>query len=282
MTNPLLRRSLAWPAQAAEPDVDEHVRESGTRLVSSPRLQAAGATDIGRQRETNEDALTVRPDLGLLVVCDGIGGAAAGDVASKTAVDAVRACIETPNGRWPVGMQSPQWGGAALLAAAVQRANHHVFVTAQEDRALHGMGTTIVAALVMDNRCAVAWVGDSRAYLLRDGHFAQLTEDHSVIAEGARAGLWSVDSPEALVYANQIARWLGSAMVQVEQRVIEVHAGDVLLLCSDGLTNELDDDVLAGVLADVADPAEAVQSLIQRANDNGGSDNITAIVARWT
>jgi serine/threonine protein phosphatase PrpC len=280
MTNPTLRRNLAGSEQVAEHD--DHVRESATRLATRPRFEAAGATDIGRQRETNEDALAVRPDLGLLVVCDGMGGHSAGDVASRMAVDVVRACIEAPEGRWPAGVQSPRWGGVALLAAAIERANHHIFVAAQEDRALHGMGTTLVGALATGSRCALAWVGDSRAYLLRDGHFAQLTEDHSVIAEGARAGLWTVDSPEAHVYANQLARWLGRAIVQVDQRVIEVHAGDVVLLCSDGLTNEVDDDVIAGVLADVGDPAEAVQGLIQRANDSGGRDNITAIVARWT
>ncbi len=246
-------------------------------------------------------------DLGLFVVADGMGGHAAGEVASQTAVDAVAAHvqavgfdggIETPpppridgGDAPPSSLQSPQsvpgavLGSASrvgvLLAAAVQHENEAVREAAV--RTGEGdMGTTVAAVLVRGDRAAVAHVGDSRVYRYRDGRLEALTDDHSLLAECLRSGTLTPDLAGAFPYKHLVTRSLGAGdSVDVDTRLLEPVAGDVLLLCSDGLSGVLGDDEIAGALGGKPDLDATARLLVDRANERGGPDNVTVVLVRW-
>jgi protein phosphatase len=231
-------------------------------------LRAGSMTDVGRIRTNNEDELLVAEPL--FAVADGMGGHAAGEVASQVAIEALRAAWQRDH-------------SADGLAEAVRTANRAVWDRAQEKAEYRGMGTTMTAVALVgegdDETMAVVNVGDSRTYLLRDGELDQLTDDHGLVAELVRSGQLSAEEAEVHPQKNVLTRVLGlDPDVEVDCFQVVPFRGDRLLLASDGLTNEVTDAQMASVLRRLADPQEAAAELVRMAKDNGGSDNITVVV----
>jgi protein phosphatase len=226
------------------------------------------ATDVGRVREGNEDAYLLDDAMGLMAVADGMGGHRAGEVASVTALEALRAAITS--GR--------------PLRESIEDANQAVFAKAQTDTNLRGMGTTLTAGtLVAGGTVLVGHVGDSRAYLLHDGELRQVTEDHSLVEELVREGRLTADEAAVHPQRSIITRALGvDASVEVDVYPVELAPGDRLLLCSDGLTGMVQPDIIAATLRREDDPARAAAQLIDAANQAGGEDNITVVVVAVT
>ncbi|UCF68689.1 MAG: Stp1/IreP family PP2C-type Ser/Thr phosphatase [Acidobacteriota bacterium] len=237
------------------------------------RLSAAGKTDRGRVRPHNEDALLVDCRRGLLAVADGMGGHAAGEVASKLAVDALSEVVaESPSEPTHV----PE-----LLRGTVELANRKIAEKIQAHPEYHGMGTTLVVGLTLGDRIWIAHVGDSRAYLIRDESIEQLTSDHSFVNELVRLGMLSKEEAARDPRRNVVTRALGSGAVVIPD-VVEhaVEAGDIVLLCSDGLSSMLDDkSILSTVRGSAEDLEQCCRRLIEAANDAGGEDNVTVVVA---
>ena len=233
-------------------------------------LRAGGATDTGLVRSNNQDQLLVADSL--FAVADGMGGHAAGEVASETAVKALDAAWNAHPTKDP-----------DALAAAAKEANLKVWETAQADPDLRGMGTTLVAVALVGHgekeELAVVNVGDSRVYLLRDGELAQLTVDHSLVAELVAEGQLAAEEAEFHPQRHVLTRALGvDSDVPVDLMTVTPFAGDRVLLCSDGLIREVSDTQVASVLRRLADPNEAAKELVAEAKLRGGNDNITVVV----
>ena len=228
------------------------------------KLLTTALTDVGRVRAVNEDSFVVDDDSGLFAVADGMGGHQAGEVASATAIDALRGGLQ--DGR--------------LIDEAIVDANTAVVERASGDPALRGMGTTLTAAVLGDDQVLViGHVGDSRAYLLRDGELGQLTVDHSVVAELIAAGQLTEAEAEIDPRRAMVTRALGIDVdVEVDVITVDLALGDRLLFCSDGLTTMLRDDAIADVLRSEADRSRAAQELVEAANEAGGTDNITVLL----
>lgn len=226
----------------------------------------AELSDRGRHRELNEDAYVVNPPY--FAVADGMGGAQAGEVASQLAADAVRE-------------HRPNLPPEERLAAIAREANRRIYSLAARDERRRGMGTTLTAALVNGDEVAIGHVGDSRAYRWRDGRLEQLTRDHSLVAELQRSGQLTPEAAEQHPQRSVITRALGpEADVEVDTYTVPARAGDVFLLCSDGLTTMLSDDEIAAILERARDLEDAAQTLVRAANQSGGRDNITVILFR--
>jgi protein phosphatase len=242
-------------------------------------------TDTGRVRETNEDSLRYAPETNLFILSDGMGGQASGEVASRLATDTILAhCFEAEaNPALPLVGERLEGvsDGANRLASAIRLANRVVHMASEQNLAQQGMGATVVAVWFKNDRMSLAHVGDSRAYRLRGGAIEQLTRDHSFVAEQVRRGLMTEQEAAQSQLQNVLMRALGIDP-EVEPDVSEelVMEGDTVLLCSDGLTRELSDQHIAGVLSAIDDPEEAADRLIDLANQAGGGDNISAIVVR--
>ncbi len=226
----------------------------------------AGSTDVGRQRHTNEDALLVSPPF--FAVADGMGGARAGEVASQLAMEAFgadRATDLSPEDR---------------LAAIARDANRRIYDLASQDETRRGMGTTLTAAIVSDDEVSIGHVGDSRAYRLREGELEQLTRDHSLVAELERTGQISPEAAEHHPQRSIITRALGpEPEVRVDTMTVPAKAGDVFLLCSDGLHGYVDEKEIARLLAR-GSPERASAELVELTLQNGAPDNVT-VVAVW-
>ncbi len=236
------------------------------------RLVATGRSDVGQVREGNEDALLVRDSV--YAVADGMGGHLAGEVASATALEPV----EQLDGR----IFPDHAAAVTALRDAVVAANERVSQLAAANPDYRGMGTTLTAALVEGRRLHVAHVGDSRAYLLRDGHFSQLTDDHTLVQHLVDEGQITREEAARHPQRSVITRAIGVSWdVDVDSMSLELQAGDQLLLCSDGLTGVVEDQVIADTLLETGDPDEAVTALIDRANEAGGPDNITVLLLRY-
>ena len=223
-----------------------------------------GLSDPGRRRRRNEDAYVVSPPL--FAVADGMGGAQAGELASRIAVEAMGEETATP--------------GEERVLTLIREANRRVFDRSSQDASASGMGTTMTAALVGDDgQVTIGHVGDSRAYLLREGRLEQLTEDHSLVAELVRTGKLSAEEAEHHPQRSVITRALGTdPEVDVDTFTVEARAGDLFLLCSDGLTSMLDDEEILRTVEDAeGDIESAAQGLIGKANRGGGEDNITVV-----
>ncbi|HEX9693974.1 MAG TPA: Stp1/IreP family PP2C-type Ser/Thr phosphatase, partial [Actinomycetota bacterium] len=226
------------------------------------RVTAAAATDIGLVREGNEDSyLTEEP---LFAVADGMGGHRGGEVASQLAVETLEKLFKQ---------------GAGDLPDQVQEANRVVFERSVVDEKVAGMGTTLTAALVEGDRVRVAHVGDSRAYLLRDGNLRLLTEDHTLVHRMVTEGEISQEEAETHPQRSVLTRALGvETVVDVDDDTVQVRPGDRLLLCTDGLTSMVSEQAIEEVLRAVPDPQEAAQRLVRIANEGGGADNTTVVV----
>jgi PPM family protein phosphatase len=227
--------------------------------------QTAHATDTGKKRRRNEDEYVVAPPL--FAVADGMGGAQAGELASSLAAGALR------EGEGDAG------SGERRVAGLIQEANRRVYQRSSEDAAVSGMGTTMTVALVEDGVVAFGHVGDSRAYLIRDGRLEQLTEDHSLVAELVRSGRLSPEEAETHPQRSVITRVLGTdPEVDVDTFSVEAQPGDLFMICSDGLTSMVEDEViLRTVEKHRNDLRTAAKALIRAANKGGGEDNITVI-----
>jgi PPM family protein phosphatase len=227
------------------------------------RFKFGDRTDVGRGRPENEDSLLVDPDDGLYAVADGMGGHRAGEVASATAIDALKSA----------------YLGGQRLDQAVGAANAAVFAKAAEDASLRGMGTTLTAIAVHDSTAELGHVGDSRAYLMRGGTVTQVTEDHSLVEQLVREGRLTPEEAQNHPQRAIITRALGiDSDVAVDTYRIDLEPGDRLMICSDGLTNMLSDDTIAQTLRRHADPQQAADTLVDMANQAGGDDNITVIL----
>jgi protein phosphatase len=234
-----------------------------------PRIEAFGISHPGMERPTNEDAYLVAPDLGLFVVADGMGGAAAGDVASRMAVDTVRAVFEDADLTWPRGLpHRPSDVGLPLLRASVEHANARVHDAAVADATKQGMGTTLTALLALGDRVALAHVGDTRVYGLRGRRLQQLTNDHTLVNEYVNAGIMTRDAAAMSQIRHVLSRALGTAeTVEVDSRLWAMEPGDTFLMASDGLHGVVDDATIAAILLRDADLTLAATRLVDRANE---------------
>jgi protein phosphatase len=229
--------------------------------------EAAQLTDTGRQREANEDSYFSRSPL--FAVADGMGGAQAGEVASRMAVEAFERVDESE--------ATPE----DLLRRTAQDANREIFELAQGDSSRSGMGTTLTAALLHGDEISFGHVGDSRAYVFRDGRLRQITNDHSLVEELRRQGKLTRDQAAEHPQRSVITRALGpEPTVDVDTVTFSARPGDVFLLCSDGLTTMLDDEDVAAVLDRGEDLERTAQRLVRAANERGGRDNITVVLFR--
>jgi protein phosphatase len=238
-------------------------------------------TDLGRKRASNEDAFFIDDALGLYVVADGMGGHAAGEIASREAVDTVYGMVKTGLGQLrvlvdPLGDQDSQ-AACRLMESAVQAATYFVYSIAEIDRDKSGMGTTISALLVLGGYAVTAQVGDSRIYRVEGAAVEQLTEDHTLIAWQLKQGLITPQEAARSPHKNVITRAVGNReYVQVDTRCIRLASGVRFLLCSDGLHGYLRDEDIPKIVPMGGDAA--VQRFIDIANERGGKDNITAVL----
>jgi serine/threonine protein phosphatase PrpC len=243
--------------------------------------RSVALTDVGMKREHNEDSFLVNEDLGLYVVCDGMGGHAGGETASRLAVQTVErellsARLRTDN-PFASAADLADTPLAGALREAVEGSCAAVFRTSKLNPELHGMGTTCICLLIHETKALVGHVGDSRAYLVREGEVVQLSEDHSLVNEQVRAGLLTPDEARVSRLKNIITRSVGfEEDVLVDVMGVETKPGDRFLLCSDGLSNLIANEEICEMLA--SKPfAEIPKALIDLANDRGGDDNITAV-----
>jgi len=247
-------------------------------------IDSAGATHAGRVRTKNEDTYRVAGDIGLAMIADGMGGHAAGDVAAHMALEEVERCMRDENAQWIRKATEDRPGPlvtVGLLAHAVQQANKAICFTSRHVASCSGMGTTFAAVLVAHGYALLAHVGDSRIYRLRQGDLTQLAEDHSLAAEYLRIRGIRADPRIAKQQAHILTRCLGTRPeVRVATNVERLTRGDVYLLCTDGLWGVLDNHIMARIIDRASDPQQAVDQLIEAANENGAPDNITAVLVR--
>jgi PPM family protein phosphatase len=241
--------------------------------MAQTNLMVGSATDVGQRRDHNEDAfVTFEAEDGavVLVVADGMGGHLAGEVASAMAIEVVQRELNQPAGD-PSGS----------LQATIEHANEEIWTEAERDPEKTGMGSTIVAAIVVGNQAYLANAGDSPAYLVRDGQAEQITHDHGLVAEQVAAGLIREEDADQHPFRHILTRCLGAeSKVEVElYPPREIQDGDVLVLCSDGLTEHVSKRELAALVKSES-PEEIAQGLVDVANQRGGHDNITVVVAR--
>lgn len=235
---------------------------------------AAAASDRGRKRPTNEDAFGFSIEDGVFVVCDGMGGAAGGEIASSLAVDQF---LHLLAGRGANG-QMPMPGAAE---EAIRVANDAIFSQAQQDQRLNGMGTTLVALAVQESHVWVLNIGDSRCYRMRNGSLELLTMDHSLVEEQVRLGRMTRAEASRSPYKNVITRALGTqARVTPDVFGHEAEPRDMFLLCSDGLTRELSDDMIASIISSDLSLEELCARFVDAAKKAGGHDNITCLLVR--
>jgi PPM family protein phosphatase len=245
-------------------------------------VRAFGTTDVGRVRAANEDSFLIDPEHNLFIVADGMGGHQGGGFASSNAVRSIReevVRLETAQeSTQPLADQGGRSSAQVRLYHALQRTNERLYKKAQEDSALRGMGTTVTAIQLDASSANIAHVGDSRLYLMRDSKLRQVSRDHSWVQEQVDAGVISEDEARVHPLKNIITRSLGhDRELMVDLLREDFHPGDRFLLCSDGLTNMVPDQIIGDVLRRL--PAEpAIKELVRLALEAGGQDNITAVV----
>ncbi len=243
--------------------------------------EVVARTDIGRIRAHNEDSHLLMEDLGLLAVADGMGGLEQGDLASATAIATLQEAREPLQKLLTTAQQGPGALGRVQVAQALDMLPHVVNDRIQHVTGGHQSGTTLVAGLISDGHFLISHVGDSRAYLYRDGALRRLTDDQTVAAAQLKSGLISQEEHDRSPYQHMLYQALGTAG-QVDPDILcePLAGGDLLLLCSDGLTGPLSDTDIEDLLAETKDLTEAADALIEQANHAGGPDNITIVLAR--
>jgi PPM family protein phosphatase len=250
---------------------------------SDVRITSCGITDVGMKRQRNEDNYLINDGIGLFVVADGMGGHAGGEYASQIAVTTVEEVMtnirdernEIDNGRATRDMLLQE-----KLKYAIRLAGKRIYQRAQDESEYRGMGTTALVLLMVDDLGYVAHVGDSRCYRVRSDTIAQVTEDHSLVNEQIKAGLINRDAAKSHKLRNIITRSLGyQEEVEIDTQVLPIEIGDYYLLCSDGLSNLVEDHEMADMLREYTFQ-EATRKLVDLANKRGGDDNITAVITR--
>ncbi len=242
------------------------------------KVSAFGLTDVGRRRESNEDDFLIEPGRGVYAVADGMGGHAAGEIASRLAIETLQEVLQSNDtSAEPLGIEDV----AEWLRGAVVEANRRICdsILLHEER--RGMGTTVVALVHSGDDAVVGHVGDSRMYLLRRGELVRMTSDHSWVNEQVKLGLMNDDTAQRHPMRNIVTRALGSRTdVLVDLTSLQIQPGDVFLLCSDGLNTMLaDEQIHALMLAHRSDPEAACRALVEETNRHGGDDNVTVVVA---
>ena len=248
------------------------------------RLSWAAASDKGRRRSTNEDSHCARPDLGLFLVADGMGGHVAGEVASRLAVDTIEGFIQqtkaaNPDDTWPFPFDTNISVEANRLMAAFRLANRAIASKMSAAQGLRGMATTASAVLIDGNLAWVGHVGDSRVYLFRGGQLERMTTDHSWVEEQVQAGALTPTAARQHPWRNVVTRALsGGEDPDIDVKEYSLEVGDRVLICSDGLSTVTSDERIGELLGQPVPLAEVCQSLVDAANEGGGPDNITTLV----
>ncbi len=253
------------------------------------RVRTAARTDVGRRRTNNEDTHYADEGLGLFLVADGLGGHASGEVASRLAVETIRDQLTTwaKGGAAPPALGPPISGApeaATHLANSIRFANRVIHGAATTRPEYRGMATTVVAALVADGRVILAHVGDSRIYRVRDRKLDQVSRDHSLVREQVALGIISEDEAVVSPQRNVVTRAVGmEPTVAVDVQDEAVREGDTLLLCSDGLSDMVDEPIILEAVIQAGDDLDAAcEALVELANAQGGKDNITAVLVRFS
>lgn len=250
-------------------------------------IVSGGVSDVGRARTNNEDSYQILDSLHLFILSDGMGGEAHGEVASALAVETIVKYCTAPKEDSAATLidtaETLHWTeNTKRLQNAVREANLKIYESARKNAEQRGMGATVTAAWAKEGNLSVAHVGDSRAYLLRAGNLQQLTNDHSLVAEQVRRGIITPQQAEESDMQSVLLRALGAhEEVEVDVDEVAIFSGDVLLLCSDGLTRMVTEPEIAGSLQAETVPAKAAQKLVDLANERGGLDNVTVIVIRF-
>ena len=234
----------------------------------------AGLSNVGRVRTSNEDCMGLFPDLNLFVVADGMGGHAAGEVASSMAVETVRESISKNEGTGNSSL------AAHCLERAIKASNQKIYEAGKQSPALSGMGTTIVSVLLDQDTAYIGYVGDSRVYLSRQDEITQITTDHSLVNEYLKKGMMTPEEAEHHPLKHVLSRALGTALdVEADILSIPLKSEDILLLCSDGLSNTVNRQMMLQILKrSKGNIQEACHQLIEQANSRGGVDNITVVI----
>ncbi|MBW2453146.1 MAG: serine/threonine-protein phosphatase [Deltaproteobacteria bacterium] len=257
-------------------------------MADEVRIEVAGETNVGRKRNHNEDNFALMPEFGLYMVADGMGGHASGEVASKLSIDALHDFLtetsDDPERTWPYKMDRTKGYEENRLITGVKLSNLRIYESAQRDGKKRGMGTTFVGLFAAEDGVFIAHVGDSRCYRFRAGKLEPLTEDHSLLNDYIKMKRLTAEEIENFPHKNVIVRALGMKdTVKVDTRYEVPEVGDTFLLCSDGLAGPASDDEIELVMQQAADGdiKEMTSALIAKANENGGPDNITAVLVRW-
>lgn len=250
------------------------------------RVEVAGDTNVGRKRTHNEDSFSILGEYGLYIVADGMGGHASGEIASKMAVDTLKeffgATADDPERTWPYKMDRDKGYEENRLITGIKLANLRIHETAQRNVRQRGMGTTIVAMFAVEDGLYTAHVGDSRMYRIRDSRMEQLTEDHSLLNDYIKMKRLTPEEIANFPHKNVIVRALGmKETVKVDTSFCTPQANDIVLLCTDGLSGPVSDDEILAIVTGSPDLQTATRRLIDRANENGGPDNITCVLTRW-
>jgi serine/threonine protein phosphatase PrpC len=254
-------------------------------VLHKGKFRCVGMSDTGRIREHNEDTIGTDADIGLVVLADGMGGYKAGEVASGIAVRTVMSLVKDAVEREDLSIRDPGSGlsrPGILLRDAIHRANKIIYQTARTQTNCDGMGTTVVAGLFFDDRLTIAHVGDSRLYRLRGGEFSQVTQDHSLLQELVARGFYSPEEAQRAAAKNYVTRALGvEPHVEVDVTEVPVLKDDLYLLCSDGLSDMVEDEDIHLTISTFGGNLETLaKQLVLLSNDNGGRDNVSIVVVR--
>jgi serine/threonine protein phosphatase PrpC len=272
-----------WQKERSNPINDKrHNHASQTLMTPHAQLEFAAKTDTGLVRSHNEDSIAISTDCGLAIIADGMGGYNAGEVASGIATSILKEEIEQRLANTQLMAADDGRHIQHLVVESVNYANASIIAAARAEPQYSGMGTTLVAALFHDDKVTVSHIGDSRAYRLRQGAIEQITRDHSLVQEQIDAGLVSVEDARFAQNRNLITRAMGVDQdVDVEVHQHETEPGDIYLLCSDGLSDMLStQDILDAMISSGGDLPVACDMLIQKANEQGGRDNISVVLIR--
>lgn len=245
-------------------------------------IEIVGLTDVGKVRQKNEDAIGSEPKIGLAILADGMGGHKGGEVASSMTVDTILEMVNENINNSQLENESEFSDQSVCIKEAVEYANQLVYSTQEAHEEYRGMGTTIVVLIFYENQVSVAHIGDSRCYLFRDNNLEQVTKDHSLLQELIDRGFYTPEEAKNSSNKNLVTRALGidpSASPDVQENITKV--GDLFLMCSDGLTDLVDDEFISLTLERFSDNLEvAAKQLITKANHNGGKDNISIVLCK--